>query len=48
LKFCSPEKLKNIFLVHGEDEQSLPLKEKIESKGFKSVHYPQKGDQIEI
>jgi len=33
-------RLKNIFLVHGEEEQALPLKEKILQKGFKSVNFP--------
>jgi metallo-beta-lactamase family protein len=41
-------KLKNIFLVHGEEEQALPLKEKIQSKGYRSVNYPKKGDVFEI
>jgi metallo-beta-lactamase family protein len=33
-------RLKNIFLVHGEEEQALPLKEKILQKGFKNVDFP--------
>jgi metallo-beta-lactamase family protein len=33
-------KLKNIFLVHGEEEQALPLKEKILQKGYKNVDFP--------
>ncbi len=48
LKFSSPDKLKHIFLVHGEEVQALPLKEKMESKGYKSVSYPKKGDVIEL
>ena len=48
LKLNKPEKLKNIFLVHGESEQSLPLREKILAKGFKRVEYPQKGDGFEL
>jgi metallo-beta-lactamase family protein len=48
LKFSSPRKLKNIFIVHGEEEQALPLKEKILSIGYQSVHFPKKGDLFEI
>lgn len=48
LKYSPSNKLKKIFLVHGEEEQALPLKAKIESKGYKSVNYPKKGDVFEI
>ncbi len=48
LKYSPVNKLKNIFLVHGEEEQALPLKEKILSKGYKSVNYPKKGDVVEF
>ena len=48
LKYSPAKKLKNIFLVHGEEEQALPLKEKILGKGYKSVNYPKKGDVVEI
>jgi len=34
------KKLKNIFLVHGEEGQALPLKEKILQKGYKIVDFP--------
>jgi len=48
LKYSPVNKLKNIFLVHGEEEQALPLKAKIEGKGYKSVNYPKKGEIFEI
>lgn len=48
LKLNKLEKLKNIFLVHGESEQSLPLREKILAKGFRRVEYPKKGDAFEL
>lgn len=48
LDFSSPQKLKNIFIVHGEPEQSEPLKEKILAKGFKNVHYPAKNEIVEV
>lgn len=34
------KKLKNIFLVHGEEDQTLPLKEKILQKGYKNANFP--------
>lgn len=48
LKFSPTNKLRNIFIVHGEEEQALPLKEKILSKGYSSVYFPKKGDVFEI
>ncbi|MGB8321255.1 MAG: MBL fold metallo-hydrolase [Ignavibacteriaceae bacterium] len=48
LKFSPPDKLKNIFIVHGEEEQANPLKEKILNKGYRSVYFPKKGDVFEI
>lgn len=40
LRLNPTKKLKNIFLVHGEEEQALPLKEKILQKGYKNVDFP--------
>ena len=40
LRLNPTKKLKNIFLVHGEEEQALPLKEKILQKGYKNVAFP--------
>jgi metallo-beta-lactamase family protein len=40
LRLNPTNKLKNIFLVHGEEEQALPLKEKILQKGYKNVDFP--------
>jgi len=40
LKLNPQKRLKNIFLVHGEDEQALPLREKILQKGYKNVDFP--------
>ncbi|HEY6906695.1 MAG TPA: MBL fold metallo-hydrolase [Ignavibacteriaceae bacterium] len=48
LSYSPSNKLKNIFLVHGESEQALPLKEKISGLGYKSVNYPKKGDVFEF
>ncbi|HSR16494.1 MAG TPA: MBL fold metallo-hydrolase [Ignavibacteriaceae bacterium] len=48
LDFSKKERLKNIFLVHGEPEETIPLMEKIKTKGYKRVYYPQKGDAFEL
>ncbi|MEI6290592.1 MAG: MBL fold metallo-hydrolase RNA specificity domain-containing protein, partial [Chloroflexota bacterium] len=39
---------KNTYLVHGEPRGALPLKELIESKGMRHVHYPRPGDSADI
>jgi len=40
----SPSKLKHIFLVHGDLEQAMSLKDGIRSKGFENVHFPAPGE----
>jgi len=40
LRLNPTKKLKNIFLVHGEEDQALPLKEKILQKGYKNADFP--------
>ena len=42
------EMLKNIFLVHGEEDQSLVLREKLVTMGYRNVHFPVPGEKIEI
>jgi metallo-beta-lactamase family protein len=46
LKLNDKKRLKNIFLVHGEEEQALTLREKILKKGFKNVEYPSSGEKF--
>lgn len=48
LKFNKPEKLKNLFLVHGDEEQVNPFREKLLSLGYKNVSFPFSGEIIEI
>lgn len=48
LRLNSQEKLKNIFLVHGEEDQALPFREKLLHKGFKNVQFPASGEKIII
>ena len=38
----TPEKLKAIFLVHGEPSQQMPLKRRMEAKGYKNIHVPER------
>lgn len=40
----SPSRLKHIFLVHGEPEQAIPLRDGLRSKGFQEIHYPAPGE----
>jgi metallo-beta-lactamase family protein len=48
LRLNRTEKLKNVFLVHGEEEQALPLREKLVQKGYKHVAFPNSGEKYEI
>lgn len=44
----SPERLKEIFLVHGEVEQATSLKKAIHERGFEKVRIPTVGDEFSI
>jgi len=46
LRLNPTNKLQNVFLVHGEEEQALPLKERLKSKGYRNVHYPASGQKF--
>ena len=48
LRLDDKNRLKNIFLVHGEQEQALPLREKLLQKGFKKVDFPAPGEKFVI
>jgi metallo-beta-lactamase family protein len=43
-----PDKSKNIFIVHGEPEESEPLIAKLKENGFTNIHYPKTGDSAEV
>ncbi len=43
-----PERLQHVFLVHGEEEQAIPLKQALESKGYRQVHFPKLGDRVTL
>ncbi|MDG5814995.1 MBL fold metallo-hydrolase [Chitinispirillales bacterium ANBcel5] len=44
----TPERLKHIYLIHGEPDQALSFKDGLRSKGFQNVHYPTLGECVEI
>ncbi len=48
VKMTPVEKLSQVFLVHGEHDQALPLRDGIRSMGYPNVYYPQRGETIEI
>ena len=40
----STERLKHIFLIHGEQDQVIPLRDGLRSKGYQNVYYPAPGE----
>jgi metallo-beta-lactamase family protein len=44
--FNPPSRLKHLFLVHGEAEQALPLRNTLIGKGYMNVHYPTPGQVV--
>jgi len=48
LRLNPQNKLKNIFLVHGEEDMALPFREKLLQKGYKNVQYPASGEIINL
>jgi metallo-beta-lactamase family protein len=44
----SPGRLKHLFLIHGEADQALPLRDAFRSKGFENVHYPSIGEVFSL
>lgn len=48
LRLNPTEKLKHIFLVHGEEDQAIPLREKLLTKGYNFVDFPHSSDVFEI
>jgi metallo-beta-lactamase family protein len=41
VRITPPEKLRTIFLVHGEPDQSLSLRDALRSNGYMNVQYPE-------
>ena len=47
-KATSPDRLKKIFLVHGEVDQAQALKKALHEEGFGAVHIPAPGEEFNI
>jgi metallo-beta-lactamase family protein len=43
-----PDRLKNVFLYHGEADQAASFKDALRSKGYKNVHYPGRGELFTV
>ncbi len=43
-----PDRLRQIFLVHGEEDQALPFRDTLRSVGFRSVHFPALGELAQL
>jgi metallo-beta-lactamase family protein len=39
-----PQRLKHLFLIHGDSDQALPLRDGLRSKGYQNVYYPSQGE----
>lgn len=48
VKMQDPEKLKSVFLVHGEQQSMADFKSKIQESGYKSVEIPLRGQTYEL
>lgn len=48
LKFNPPNKLKKLFIVHGEEDQVNPFMEKLSVLGYNNIYYPNSLDKIKI
>jgi metallo-beta-lactamase family protein len=46
LSLMPPKKLRHIFLVHGDEEQAMPFKQKLHDAGYKNVYYPAPGQSF--
>ncbi|TFH36765.1 MAG: MBL fold metallo-hydrolase [Anaerolineales bacterium] len=45
---ASKATLKGIFLVHGEPRAAMALQEKLEDAGMDTIHYPKRGEAVEL
>jgi hypothetical protein len=44
----TPERVKGIFLVHGEAGPALALTQKLEEAGLRNVRYPELHETVEV
>jgi metallo-beta-lactamase family protein len=45
---ASQDRLRHVFLVHGEPKPARALREKLVDANFAQIHYPEMGEQVEI
>ncbi|MDP8245380.1 MAG: MBL fold metallo-hydrolase [Candidatus Hinthialibacter antarcticus] len=45
---ASKETVKNLYLVHGEPEQSKAMAERLLQNGFSHVHVPERGEYVDV
>lgn len=48
LGFNPPDRLRHLFIVHGENDQSMPFLEGLHAAGYRNVKYPELGAAFEI
>lgn len=48
VQFSSPQKLKKLFLVHGEENQAESLIHALKSQGYENIYFPQNGESYRI
>ncbi len=41
-----PDRLQHLFLVHGEEDQAVPLQEELGRRGYRSVRFPEPGEVV--
>ncbi len=46
--FLPPERMRKVFLVHGEADQAEPLQQALRSKGYREVYFPAYGETVEL
>ena len=44
IDYTPPEKLKHVFLIHGEPDQALSFKDALRSKGYRNIYFPAQGE----
>ncbi len=47
-EFLPPQTLAKTFLVHGEEDQALPFKQALQSKGYREVYFPAPGQSFKL
>ncbi len=48
LRQLPPQRLRHLFLVHGDEDQALPFKERLESMGYRNVTIPTPGETVTL